>query len=63
MVPETSTVDIHCHILPGIDDGPPNMDFSLKMAAAAVRCGSITVAAHPTSGRTTPPTRTRSRAV
>lgn len=29
-------IDLHCHILPGLDDGPANMDFSLAMAREAV---------------------------
>lgn len=32
-------VDIHCHILPGVDDGPENMEEALEMARKAVRCG------------------------
>ncbi|MGN1272615.1 MAG: tyrosine-protein phosphatase [Lactobacillus sp.] len=32
-------VDIHCHILPGIDDGSKNMETSLKLARAAVNDG------------------------
>ena len=29
-------IDLHCHILPGLDDGPANIDFSLAMAREAV---------------------------
>jgi protein-tyrosine phosphatase len=29
-------IDLHCHILPGLDDGPANVDFSLAMAREAV---------------------------
>ena len=32
-------VDIHCHILPGIDDGSKNWDTSIKLAKAAVKDG------------------------
>ena len=32
-------VDIHCHLLPGIDDGSKNMETSLKLARAAVEDG------------------------
>src|SRR6266849_994218 len=32
-------VDIHCHLLPGIDDGPATLDEALKMAEAARRLG------------------------
>jgi len=35
-------IDLHCHILPGIDDGPPDMEAALELAraheAAGVRC-------------------------
>lgn len=40
-------IDIHCHILPGIDDGPPDMASSIAMARAAVAAGITTVAATP----------------
>jgi len=29
-------IDIHCHILPGVDDGPSDIDGSIKMARIAV---------------------------
>lgn len=32
-------VDIHSHILPGIDDGSPDLDSSLGLAEAAVADG------------------------
>jgi protein-tyrosine phosphatase len=48
-------IDLHCHILPGLDDGPANVDFSVAMARAAVDAGvHVTVATphvrsdHPT---------------
>jgi len=40
-------VDIHCHILPGIDDGPEDLAASLAMARAAASAGITTVAATP----------------
>lgn len=40
-------VDIHTHILPGIDDGPADMDGSIAMARAAVGTGISTMAATP----------------
>jgi protein-tyrosine phosphatase len=40
-------VDIHCHLLPGIDDGPPTLEESLDMARAAVAAGITTIAATP----------------
>ncbi len=32
-------VDLHCHLLPGVDDGSPSMEASLKLAAEAVHNG------------------------
>ena len=32
-------IDLHCHLLPGVDDGSKNMDISLKLANDAVRDG------------------------
>ncbi|MBU3071527.1 capsular biosynthesis protein [Aestuariicella sp. G3-2] len=32
-------IDLHCHLLPGIDDGPKDMDAALALAAQAVSDG------------------------
>jgi protein-tyrosine phosphatase len=40
-------VDIHCHILPGIDDGPDSFDDALKMAQSAIADGITHVVATP----------------
>jgi protein-tyrosine phosphatase len=40
-------IDLHCHILPGIDDGPRGSEESLALAADLVRAGVRTVAATP----------------
>lgn len=40
-------VDIHAHVLPGIDDGPSDLAESLAMARAAAECGITTIAATP----------------
>jgi protein-tyrosine phosphatase len=40
-------VDIHTHLLPGIDDGPDDLDQSLAMAGAAADAGTATIAATP----------------
>lgn len=40
-------IDIHCHILPGLDDGSPSLEHSLQMARMAVRDGIRTVIATP----------------
>jgi protein-tyrosine phosphatase len=37
-------IDLHCHILPGIDDGPDSVPESIRMARAAVAAGTTTVA-------------------
>ena len=42
-------IDLHCHILPGIDDGPADIAESLDMARQAVRNGIHTVVATPHS--------------
>lgn len=40
-------VDIHCHILPGVDDGPNAWEQSLEMARLALADGTATVIATP----------------
>ena len=40
-------VDIHCHILPGIDDGAKNMSDSISMASEAEKEGIRTIIATP----------------
>src|SRR5712691_13321757 len=40
-------VDIHCHILPGVDDGAHDMDASLAMASCAVADGIDVIIATP----------------
>ncbi|MEW6698379.1 MAG: tyrosine-protein phosphatase [Bacillota bacterium] len=40
-------IDLHCHILPGLDDGPPGIETSLELARAAVNEGIHTIAATP----------------
>ena len=32
-------VDLHCHLLPGIDDGSKNMEISLRLAKEATENG------------------------
>ena len=41
------TTDIHCHILPGIDDGAKTLEQSLAMARIAVDDGIATIFATP----------------
>ena len=45
--PPSALVDIHAHLLPGLDDGPDTLDESLEMARAAVAAGIGTVVATP----------------
>ena len=40
-------IDIHCHILPGIDDGAKTIDDSVDMAKEAVQEGMTTIIATP----------------
>lgn len=40
-------IDLHCHILPGIDDGPSDLSVSLAMARAAVKDGITFIACTP----------------
>lgn len=40
-------IDLHCHILPGLDDGPPNVEFSVAMARAAAATGIAVMVATP----------------
>lgn len=37
-------IDLHCHILPGLDDGPRDLETSLEMARMAVADGITTIA-------------------
>ena len=40
-------IDLHCHMLPGIDDGAPDLETSLSMALMAVADGIATTACTP----------------
>ena len=40
-------IDIHCHLLPGVDDGPDSLDESLRMAEMAVADGITHLVATP----------------
>ncbi|WP_261130813.1 tyrosine-protein phosphatase [Bacillus sp. Marseille-Q3570] len=40
-------IDIHCHILPGVDDGAGTVEDSIKMAKKAVDEGITTIIATP----------------
>ncbi len=40
-------IDLHCHILPGLDDGPPSMEEALAMCRIAVEDGIRVIVATP----------------
>ncbi len=40
-------IDLHCHVLPGIDDGPATIEGSLQLARAASAAGTQTLVATP----------------
>lgn len=42
-------IDIHCHILPGLDDGSDNIEESVRMARLAVDGGTRAIIATPHS--------------
>jgi protein-tyrosine phosphatase len=43
----TQQVEMHCHCLPGIDDGPQDMDEAVALCRQIVREGTDTVVATP----------------
>ncbi len=40
-------IDLHCHVLPGIDDGPESIDGSVALARAAAAAGTRVLVATP----------------
>ena len=40
-------IDLHCHILPGVDDGSKSLEMSLEMARLAVADGIKAIVATP----------------
>jgi protein-tyrosine phosphatase len=40
-------IDLHCHVLPGIDDGPATIEESVAMARVAAAQGTRTIVATP----------------
>jgi protein-tyrosine phosphatase len=40
-------IDLHCHVLPGVDDGPRTMDETLALCRMQVEAGVRTVVATP----------------
>ena len=43
----SQTTDLHCHILPGLDDGAPDGDVSCAMLQMAAECGTGDLFATP----------------
>jgi protein-tyrosine phosphatase len=46
-VPSAPFVDLHCHLLPGVDDGPSTLDETIAYARAAAAAGTGTIVATP----------------
>ncbi len=44
----TGFIDIHCHILPGLDDGPESVEESLEMVEDGFQRWDISYLLHPT---------------
>ncbi len=40
-------IDLHCHVLPGLDDGPKEMSEALAMSRLAAASGTTTIVATP----------------
>jgi len=40
-------IDLHCHVLPGIDDGPDTLEGSVALARAAAAAGVHAIVATP----------------
>jgi len=40
-------IDIHCHLLPGVDDGPPDQDTAVAMCRLAAKTGTTDLVATP----------------
>ncbi len=40
-------IDLHCHLLPGVDDGPGDLDQAVDLALASSRSGITTAVATP----------------
>jgi len=49
----TNMIDLHCHLLPGVDDGPKSMAEALEMARLAIKNGitHAVITPHITPGR------------
>jgi protein-tyrosine phosphatase len=54
VVAHASMIDLHCHMLAGIDDGPATIEASLELARSALEVGIGTVVATPHVNARTP---------
>ena len=61
MRPSTGWVDIHCHLVPGVDDGSRTLEESLAMCAAAEADGTRAIVATPHQRRDRWPNPDRAR--
>ncbi len=48
--PETPLIDLHCHLLPGLDDGPADLGQALALARQAAASGVTVIVATPHYG-------------
>jgi protein-tyrosine phosphatase len=46
-IEDVRSIDLHSHILPGVDDGPPTLSGSLELARTAVAAGTGQIVATP----------------
>jgi protein-tyrosine phosphatase len=42
-----AVIDLHCHVLPGVDDGPASTEDSVALCRAAAAAGTRTIVATP----------------
>ena len=47
VVPPGGLIDLHCHLLPGVDDGAVDMDDSVAMVGRALREGITAICVTP----------------
>ena len=47
LIVPAAVIDLHCHVLPGIDDGPESIEGSIALARAAAEAGIETLVATP----------------
>jgi protein-tyrosine phosphatase len=45
--PAPDVIDLHCHVLPGVDDGPATLEDAITLARSQVELGVTTIVATP----------------